>query len=232
MLNGNNSPVGLRRESASILSWLASAAVPWRKSDDRKGQSVRIVFAGEWRQSDEVCSVVLAQVPALSARYRRLFLLDAAKLVVPSIAVELAAAAERDASVGYTAQSGVFGEVNVFVRFDSGLVVGVENATPQGLERKSKLRYHEYLRLRNSDPILMMLIPRANAVSNEMAQKLDRFEAIRCEHLAGWADGCLADWFGHAAPELESILRDLKNQPWAITTTERNLSEAMPCSLG
>lgn len=232
MLNGNNSHLGSRRESASILSWLASATAPWRKSDGSKGQSVRPVFVGEWKQSDEVCSVVLAQAQALSARYRRQFLLDTAKLVVPSIGAELRDAAGRDASVGYTAQSGVFGEVTVFVRFDSGLVVGIENVRPRDLEQKSKLRYHEYLRLRNSDPILMMVIPRAIALSNEEAKKLDRFEAISCEHLTGWADGCLADWLGHVAPELESILRDLKNQPSAISTSERNLSDAMQCSLG
>lgn len=232
MLNSNNSALGSHRESVSVLSWLASAAMPWRKSDGSKGQCIRPVFVGEWRQSDEVCSVVLAQAPALSARYRRLFLLDAAKLVVPSIGAELRDAAERDAAVGRTKRSRVFGEVTVFVRFDGGLVVGIENAKPRELEGKPRLRYSEYLRLRNSNPILMMLVPRANTLSNEEAKTLDRFEAFSCEGLTGWADGCLMDWLGHAAPALESILRDLTNQPSTLATSERNLSDAMQCSLG
>jgi hypothetical protein len=168
----------------------------------------------------------------LSARYRRLFLLDAARLVVPSLGAELRDAARRDASVGYAAQNGMFGEVTVFVRFDSGLVVGIENAKPQDLERKSKLRYHEYLRLRNSDPILMMVIPRANMLLSEEVKKLNRFETLRCEHLTGWVDGCLVDWLGHAAPELESILRNMMDQPSAIAASARTLSDAMQCSLG
>jgi len=232
MLNRSNSSIGLHRDSTSIWSWFANAAPPWRKSNGRGSECIRLVFVGEWTQSDEVCSVVLAQARALSAQYRRLFLLDAARLLVPSIGAELRQAAGQDACVGYTKRNGVFGEINIFVRFESGLVAGIENAKPAGLERKPQLRYDEYLRLRNSDPILMMLIPHPNVLLNNEAKKLDRFVSLSCEHLSGWADGCLVDWLGHATPALESILLNLRQRPSAITTSQRNLPDAMQCSLG
>jgi hypothetical protein len=222
-----------RWNSASILSWFATAAAPWRKFVDRNDRSIRPIFAGVWKQSGgEVC-IVLAQAPALSGRYRRLFLSEAARLVVPQVGVELRAAAERQAAVGSTRSGGALGSINVFVQFDGGLVVGIEEENPTCLDRQAHLRYEEYLQLRNSDPILMLIMPNTDDVLNEEAAKLDRFVSVNCEQLVGWADGCLVDWLNHTTPKIETVLGNLKRPLAAMTMrSERQQPDVVHCSCG
>jgi hypothetical protein len=203
--------VNSSRSSITAEPRVDRPATTWRRSGGRGGaSSIRPVFSGSWKRADASYSIVLAQAPSLAAQYRRLFLLGASHLVTSPVSAELKLAAEAAAAVGYTGPAGALGSVTAFVRFDSGIGVGIENRKPHGVDRKGQLRYDEYLRLRNPDPILMLLMPGSSVLVDAEAEKLDRFVPLNCDQLIGWADGCLVDWLNCTVPKIDTLMQTLE----------------------
>jgi hypothetical protein len=160
--------------------------------------TVRPVFAGIWQESGMTYSVILAQAGALSQKYRRVFLADVAKLVDPVRASDLAAA-ERKGALGFKeVRVPSDRSMHVFLKSSDFVVLGFEDGEALELQRKQSLRYDEYLRARNPQPLLAFISPGVYEPTSENAQKLRRFVPVDDGRLIGWADECLIDWLGSA----------------------------------
>jgi hypothetical protein len=167
---------------------------------------IRTVFAGTWKESERDYSLVLAQTVALSAQYRSLFLQEVSKLLDPALEVQLKAAAERKTAVETKSFRGPLGKIDLLLRSDDFLLVGIENQKAAELQGKRLLRYDEYLQLQCPHPLLVFITPCTNRIVDEKAGNLDRFVLLNYEQLTGWADGCLVDWLRQTAIPLAQSL--------------------------
>jgi hypothetical protein len=161
-------------------------------------ETVRPVFAGLWQDSGNTYSVILAQASSLSLKYRRVFLSEVKKLVDPARAAELATAENSSAARNKEVRVPSDRSVHMFLRSPDFVVVGFEDGEALVLQRKQSLRYDEYLRARNPQPMLAFISPGVHEPTDENAQKLRRFVPVDDGRLIGWADECLIDWLGSA----------------------------------
>jgi hypothetical protein len=168
---------------------------------------LRPVFAGVCRKSGHAYSMVLSQAPALSAKYRRQFLLEVAKIVAPGIAAELRAEAEREILLTGKEFDCPLGRINIFLRSRNFVVAGFEDGKVAELQEKDVLRYGEYVRLRNPDPALVFFTPDSNQLIDEEAGKPSRFVPVDGNGLLGYADPFLWDWLRHSNHQLEQVLQ-------------------------
>lgn len=189
-----------------IKDVFANAGLAARREPDVLESSVRCVFSGIWKQHGREYSVILAQSPALSAKYRRQFLSCVAKMAVPSTARELEAEAECRIPLSGKEIRVPFGEVTLFLRGRDFIVVGIEDKTASELEGKEHLRYDEYLRLRNRYPVLAFLSLNEKKLVDQEAQASDTFVPVEEERLAGLADRGLLDWIRHSAGRFDQVL--------------------------
>jgi hypothetical protein len=192
-----------------VVAWLTGltkASEP--RVQYRTGETIRLAFAGAWTgEAQAQYSVVLAQSAALSARWRRSFLVEATGLFDERSRNKLRRMAELKASV----QDGQFpsslGPVYIFLRSADFLLAGIENEAAACLRKKPHLRYDEYLSLRNARPLLMLLAASGLQLDSHKAGRLDRFVPARQGQIVGWADGCLTDWLEQSATSLEEVFR-------------------------
>ena len=168
---------------------------------------LRPVFAGICRKGGDAYSTVLSQTPTLSAKYRRLFLLELSKMVVPYIAAQLKAEAEQEISLTGKEFPCSFGRINMFFRSKDFVIVGIEDEKTSELQEKELLRYDEYLRLRNPDPALAFFSLHGNHLIDEEARKPSRFVPVDGEALMGHADPYLWDWLRHSTRQLDQVLQ-------------------------
>jgi hypothetical protein len=189
---------------------LASAGLASRPDADLQIEPVRIVFTGVWKEPTCTYSTVLAQVPALSARYRRRFLSEVAKMTAPEVTRELETEAQAEIPLsGKEVRS--LGRVTLFLRAKDFVVVGFENQPTDDLHRKEHLRYDEYLRLRHRHPLLAFFAPGENTLLGMETDQSDRFVHVNEEQLAGWADGCLLDWIHHSTGQIGQVLQAVEH---------------------
>jgi len=172
-----------------------------------RSETLRLAFAGLWNEPWGTYSTVFAQAPALSATYRRNFLLEAAKMVNPSIAAELMAEAQSPILLQGKELRSPVGRINLFYRSPRFLIVGFENEQPPELQRKRLLRNDEYLRVRNPYPLLAFFSEGGGALAAIEAQYPRQFVPAVDQRLSGWADGCLIDWLHLQASQLEEVLK-------------------------
>jgi hypothetical protein len=165
------------------------------------------VFAGVCRKGGNAYATVLSQAPALSAKYRRTFLSEAANMVDSPIAAALRAEAEREILLTGQEFHCPYGRINIFLRSKDFVVVGFEDDKVAELREKELLRYDEYLRLRNSDPALAFFCRDGNQLIDTEARKPSRFVSVNGDGLKGYADPYLWDWLRHSANQLEQVLR-------------------------
>jgi hypothetical protein len=163
--------------------------------------SIRPIFAGIWHGSMRSQSVILAQAASLSLKQRRLFLLEVAKLVDPSLGME-PRAAERDAAMRGKEICIPGGRFYIFLRSRDFVVAGFEDEKAAAYQGKSFLRYDEYLRARNPHPLLVFFSRDLHTPTGEQAKKFRRFVPVDDGRFVGWADECLIDWLGNAERQL------------------------------
>jgi hypothetical protein len=180
-------------------------------------ETVRPIFAGIWRESGSTYSVVLAQTAALSQKYRRLFLSEVAKLVDSSLGEQLEAAERKAAEGGRELRVPGNRIIHTFLRSPDFVVVGFEDEKAASLQGKQTLRFDEYLRARNPQPLLAFLSRGLYKPADEQAKKLRRFVPVDDGRLVGWADECLVDWLGNAERQLgqasETLSRYFTDSP-------------------
>jgi hypothetical protein len=189
-----------------IKEVFSNAGLAARREPDVLEGSLRCAFSGIWKQHGREYSVVLAQSPALSAKYRRQFLSYMARMAVPATARELEAEAECRIPLSGKEIHVPFGEVTLFLRGRDFIVVGIEDKTAAELEGKEHLRYDEYLRLRNRHPVLAFLSLEEKKLLPREAQPSDTFVSVQEEHLAGLADCGLLDWIHHSTGQFDQVL--------------------------
>ena len=179
-------------------------------------ESVRPVFAGLWQASGRRHSVILAQAASLSLKQRRLFMLEVAKLVDPSLGMD-PRSAERDAAVRGKEMQVPGGRLHIFLRCRDFVLVGIEDEKAAALQQKSLLRYDEYLRARNPHPLLAFFSRDAHKPTPEQAKQFRRLVPVDEGRFAGWADECLVDWLGAAERQLalasEKVSRCFADSP-------------------
>jgi len=197
-----------RRGLASIVDWLARprASAQWRVPK-KASDTVRPVFAGVWRDSEAEYSIILAQTLALSAKYRREFLLAASRLFDGRCGVELIAMAEHKAAFEAEKFLGQIGNIDVLLRSGDFLLAGVEHQIPSDLRKKQHLRYDEYLRLQNAHPLMVLVAPSTCQLSSGDVGELNRFVPVSYGRLVGWSDECLADWLSQTGTALEEAFQ-------------------------
>src|ERR1700691_2403674 len=108
--------MNIQSSSHGIKSLLASAGLASRPDADLQIEPVRIVFTGVWKEPTCTYSTVLAQVPALSARYRRRFLSEVAKMTAPDVERELEAEAQAEMPLSGKEVPISLGRVTLFLR--------------------------------------------------------------------------------------------------------------------
>lgn len=194
---------------ASLAAWLAGLT---KASEPRAtygaAEAIRLEFAGVWTgEAETQYSVVLAQSAALAARWRRSFLAEAAGLFDEPSGNKLRRMAELKASVQEGEFPSSLGPVCVFLRSPQFLLAGMENEASARLREKPRLRYGEYLSLRNARPQLMLLAPSNLQLDSHKAGRLERLVPARLGRMAGWADACLVDWLEQSAASFEEVFR-------------------------
>jgi len=194
---------------ASVAAWLAGLTKPSEpRVTHRAGEMIRLVFAGLWTGETAQYSVVLAQSAALSARWRRRFLAEAAGMFEGHSENKLRRTAELNASVQDGRFPSSLGPVHIFLKAADFLLAGIDHQPAAGLRKKPHLRYDEYLNLRNARPLLLLLALGGLQLESRKAERLERLVPAELGHMAGWADACLTDWLEQSAASFEGVFRE------------------------